>query len=401
MRLPVLLLTLLIASVPVSAESLSSLFRDEEDGKFDASRYLAENAFGFLPVPIIITDPAVDGGLGVTGLFFHESEEQAELRREALKDPSSGSASLLTPSLSAVAAGYTGNDSWFVGGRHIGFFRDGSIRYIGGGGYGDVNLDFFGFGEIDFEKPVELNTEALTIIQTIKFKLGQLPLFAGFSQRYIDAAIRPGNLGDLSGELLPPEYQEEWDALVRQQLTQDVSTSALGVIFEFDSRDNFFSPHAGYRYELEHLWYRDAFGSDIEYELLRFKALNYWKPAERWRMALRVDYQSASTDALLPPFATPAIELRGIQAQRYQGNSVAVAEGEVTLQVNPRWSFNAFVGGGRAANESGELSDSSTRVTKGGGFRYLIARRYGFEMGIDIAQGPNQTIFYIQAGTAW
>jgi hypothetical protein len=35
------------------------------------------------------------------------------------------------------------------------------------------------------------------------------------------------------------------------------------------------------------------------------------------------------------------------------------------------------------------------------GFRYLIARRLGIYMGIDIARGPEETAFYIQAGSAW
>ena len=100
-----------------------------------------------------------------------------------------------------------------------------------------------------------------------KFKVGDLPVFAGLSQRYINAKIRPGNLGDLAGDILPPDLQERWEELVRGLLTQDVATSALGVALEFDSRDNFFSPHRGYKYEFEQLWYRDAFGSDIEYEL--------------------------------------------------------------------------------------------------------------------------------------
>ena len=86
---------------------------------------------------------------------------------------------------------------------------------------------------------------------------------------------------------------------------------------------------------------------------------------------------------------------------RYQGNAVVVAEAEVTWQIDKRWSVNAFAGGGRAAKELSELDDQPTRVARGGGFRYLIARRYGFEMGMDIARGPEETVFYIQAGTAW
>ncbi len=44
------------------ADSFWSQFVDADDGRFDASNYLADNAYGFLPLPIIITDPAVGGG---------------------------------------------------------------------------------------------------------------------------------------------------------------------------------------------------------------------------------------------------------------------------------------------------------------------------------------------------
>ena len=55
-----------------------------------ASNFLADNAYGFLPLPIIIPDPAVDGGLGMAGLFFHESDEQKAKRLEALRDAEDG-----------------------------------------------------------------------------------------------------------------------------------------------------------------------------------------------------------------------------------------------------------------------------------------------------------------------
>ena len=47
---------------------------DPEDGKFDISDYLA-SARGFLPIPIIITEPAVGFGLGAAVAYFHEPRE--------------------------------------------------------------------------------------------------------------------------------------------------------------------------------------------------------------------------------------------------------------------------------------------------------------------------------------
>jgi hypothetical protein len=343
----------------------------------------------------------VDGGLGAVGLFFHESEEQKEKRLAALRNAEDGARFLLTPSVSAAAAAVTGNESWFVGGGHMGFFKEGRLRYMGGGGYGDVNLDFFGSGNIRLTRPVELNTQAASVMQSLKFKVGGSRFFIGPVQRFVSARIEPNGLGDLTGDILPPELQEKWQELVRGLLTQDVVMSAVGVNIEFDSRDNFFSPRAGYRFEIEHLWYRDFLGSDIEYQLTSFSGLNYWNLTDRFRIALRVGADYADTEGLLPPFATPGIELRGLPALRYQGNYVAVAEAEVTWQIDSRWAVLGFAGTGRAANSLEDLKDGPSRVTRGGGFRYLIAKRYGFEMGLDIARGPEDTVLYVQGGTAW
>jgi hypothetical protein len=392
---------LLLGGNSAFADGFWSQFKDPDDGRLDASSFLADNAYGFLPMPIIITDPAVDGGLGLAGLFFHETDEQEEKRLEALKNSDDAAKFLLTPSVSVVAGAMTGNDSWFAGGGHMGFFKQGRIRYMGGGGYGDVNLDFFGFGEVEMIQPIELNTKAFFVMQSLKFQVGDSQFFVGVAQQYANASIEPGSLGDLAGDILPPEWQDRWQELVRGLLTQDVVTSALGINFEFDSRDNFFSPRAGYRYKLEHLWFRDSFGSDIDYELTSFSGLNYWNVTDKFRAALRIGADKAATNGLLPPFAMPGIELRGLPMLRYQGNYVAVAETELTWQVDDRWALLGFVGGGRAANDFDELKDSNSRVAKGVGFRYLIAKRYGFEMGVDVARGPEEDVIYIQGGTAW
>ncbi len=85
-RLATGMLLLALSTCEAEAESLWSQFVDSDDGRVDVSQFLADNAYGFLPLPIIITDPAVDGGLGAVGLFFHESEEQKEKRLGALQN---------------------------------------------------------------------------------------------------------------------------------------------------------------------------------------------------------------------------------------------------------------------------------------------------------------------------
>jgi hypothetical protein len=373
------------------------LFTDQFDGKLDASHFLSENAYGFLPVPIIITDPSVDGGLGMTGLFFHESKEDQAKRLEVMQDENNieASRSIMPPNISAVFAAYTGNQSYFIGGGHLGFFKQGRVRYLGGGGYGDVDIDFYGFADISLDRPVTINTSAKVLMQSLKFKLGQSAFFIGPLQRYVNADVSivkaTENFATLSR--LPND--------LNNVLSTSIVTSGAGITLEYDSRNNFFSPTSGFKYEFNYLWFDNAIGSDIDYNLIEFSALNYFKLTKKWRTAFRVEADYVEAKQVLPPFATPSISLRGIPSARYQGQSVALTEVELAYKINFRWEVSAFAGVGKTGDNFSELSSASSRITKGLGIRYLIARRYDFNMGIDIAKGPEDSIFYIQAGSAW
>ncbi len=389
---------LLLLSRLSAAGDFSSQFFDPFDGRLDASQYLAENAYGFLPVPVIITDPAVDSGLGMLGLFFHEDDDSRETRMENMRNAEAdASRYLMPPSVSAAFGAVTGNESWVLGGGHMGIWKEGKIRYMGGGGYGDINLDFYGTANVAFPRPITLNTVAWAVMQNIKFQLGDSRFFIGPKQQYVSADVSLANLSELLPPNLPPEFQQWLEDLLRYQ----VSTSGLGVIAEYDSRDNLFSPTRGYLYGLEHTWFDEAIGSDVDYSLTKLSGLNYWKLGKRWNLGLRLESEYADSDSFLPHFVLPFISLRGIPAARYQGKAVAVSELELGWNIDSRWSVNGFIGAGRTASAWEELKDADNRVARGAGFRYLIARRYGFRMGIDVARGPEETAWYITAGSAW
>ena len=141
-RIPLFFLLILIVgahSTQCLAAGFMDRFVDPEDGMFDTSEWLLTHR-GFLPVPMIITEPAVDNGLGLGLAFFHEAKKTK---------PSEGehSTGALPPSISAVFGAATGNDSWFAGGGHWGSWKNDSIRYLGGAGLTSVNLKFYGGGD--------------------------------------------------------------------------------------------------------------------------------------------------------------------------------------------------------------------------------------------------------------
>ncbi len=389
----------LLKLVSHSHFSLASgeMFFDPMDGMFDASRYLSENAYGFLPVPIIITDPAVEGGLGMVGVFFHENEEDKDKRLDAMQSSEKAAAYLLPPSASALVAAYTGNDSWFAGAGHMAFWDRGNIRYTGGFGYGDVNLDFYGFGEVQLPASVEVNTRASGVFQSLRFRVGESPFFMGILQRAISANLQPARLDMIDGTNLPDDLKDR----IKTALSVDTKTSGLGLVAEFDTRDNVFSPKLGYLYSSKWVCFDEVLGSDLDYNLLILEGLNYWRLNDDFRLGLKLYSENVDAEGFLPPFATPGLVSRGIPAGRYQGKHVQQSEVELQYELGFRWELLAFAGAGRVANELEDIGSSGSLINKGAGFRYHIARRYGVFMGLDIARGPEDTVWYIQAGSAW
>lgn len=70
----------MILAATVRAESSESKFKDPQTGEFDVSVWLESRA-GFLPVPTIITEPAVGFGAGVFMSFFHPTKDSLKWER--------------------------------------------------------------------------------------------------------------------------------------------------------------------------------------------------------------------------------------------------------------------------------------------------------------------------------
>lgn len=378
---------------PVSADFFRDYMIDPEDGMLDSSRFLSELPMSFMPVPVVITEPAVGNGLGIVGVFFHESDEQKAMRVD-------GDAPAILPNnVSILGVAATENGTRGVAAGHLGFWRNDTIRYRGFALVPDLNLDFYTFAGHTIDRPVELNLKGPAALQELKFRVAASPWMVGVRQSYRQVEL------DLAEDIqLPnPRLNAAVNQFLDNHLGDKIRTSGLGVLAEYDSRDNPMAPQDGLYYAANYVWYGDSIGSDLNYGSYTLEGLNYWNVNEHFNFALRFQYDGvdAGDSARLPPYVLPFVDLRGIPAVRYQGKAVAVAEIEATWKASMRWRFNAFSGGGRAAESASELSEAEVANNYGAGFRYLMARRYGMTMGVDVARGPEETAWYIQAGSSW
>jgi hypothetical protein len=391
---------LLLSAPQIYADSIFNQFKDPSDGWFDASDWVLNNAVGFMPVPIIITEPAVGEGLGLAALFFHPPEGYSEEEfansglkvDEELPELGSGSESeagkekdFVLPDITGVAAAGTNNGTWMVGGGHFAHWKADTVRYEGVVGYASVNLKFYGLpGFPQLPIGLDFNGEGLFIDQEISWRLSDSHFFLGTGYTFLQV----DTTNDM-GQILPglPAV----DTTSRQ--------SGIGLFMAYDSRDSIFTPSSGIDAYFGATVNDEAIGSDFNYNKYEASLHKWWNPDPKWVPGLRLDFQSV--DGNLPFYSVPYIELRGIPALRYQGKAVAVAETEVRWNFHPRVSAIGFVGIGVAADSFSDLDKAPSRATHGVGFRYMVARKLGMHAGIDVAQGPEDTYWYIQMGSAW
>lgn len=340
-------------------------FIDEEDKGLDFSNFLAKG--GFIPIPVIITEPAVDNGFGLAAAFIKPDPANP---RHVTK---------------TVVGGFkTGNGSDGVGFFRGGYAFDGRLNYRVGIGHGKVTLDSFpAFAPEGIE-------------YTSKYAYG---IVGSALWHFADDRFSVGPLFDFR------KLKTQIDGLpVPEQFDDDVGstlhTGAIGLGVHFDSRDNPLTPRQGTNALVEAKFNRGAFGSDRDYEVYNGYLFNFDRLGPNLRYGAKLEVDAVRGD--FPFFYAPAINLRGVQAAQYQGMNVVSAEAELTWQLSRRWSVLAFGGVGATDAGSRRIFHDSGAIAAGGvGFRYLLARKVGFDAGMDFAYGPGGFVFYLQFGHAW
>ena len=361
-----ILFVFLLASYPFQA--IGSRFFDEESGDLDLSEHLLTHK-GVLPVPIIITEPALGNGLGLSAVYFEES----------INDRMSKSDHFSPPNISLLGGFKTENGSKGVFGGAFRTFSQDQYRYLGGLGKVSINLDYYG----PLNQPRKLNIEGVGTLQKFTSRINDSNWMFGGKYVYFDTDIKFANS--------KPSF------VSNRQL--DLNIGRLGFLLSYDNRDNILSPSQGVLFESEMAMARDWLGSSLDFEDYTAKIHAYLPVSDNLTLGLRGDYKSSSDNA--PFFFLPYIDLRGIPAMRYQGESVSVAEAELQWQVNYRWTALAFAGTGKTSADNSVLVKSQSANNVGVGFRYLIASKLGLKAGMDFAKGPEDSAVYIQVGSAW
>ena len=357
---------------PSDTTPAPSKFRSADDGWPDVSGFLDEK-YGFLPVLIPITEPAVGYGAAV-GLAFL-SRPLGEAR-----------AGFGRPDITIAGGLGTENGSWGVLVGDVRHWLDDRLETQVGFTHMSANLDFHGIGQdarLD-DHPLRYNLEPTGGVVRVKYRLGDSTFWAGLGYAFAVTRVTFDAPAGTSG--LP-------------DFTRDSNVGGLTPSFTYDTRDNLFTPLRGTFFEALVGVFDPALGADDEFQRVQLIAIQYVPLLRTLYFGVRADGAAIFGDA--PFYLRPFITLRGAPIMRYQGDEVAQIEAELRWQFWNRFSAVGFAGYGAAWNDFERLHNTQTIVTGGIGVRYEIARKYGIHMGVDLAFAPDNTAVYIQVGSAW
>lgn len=375
---------------PAQAGYFSDNFIDPSDGNFDVGPWLAEKK-GLLPVPILITEPAIGYGGGLAVLYFHGKlgGKSAGDRFEATTDERGR---ISPPSISGVFGGATENDTWFYGGFHQGIWKNDRIRYIGALAETSLKLNFYGLDGGDGtlgNNPVEYTLDATFLLQRIQFRILDSDVFVGGQYLFMDSGSKFDSSDEITG-IPSPEF--------------DIRSGGVGLSISYDTRDNIITPNKGWFAQITASDFGKTWGGDDDFNRYGGQVIFYHDIFPELVLGLRGDGNMVSGDA--PFYAYPFIQMRGIKAMRYQGEEIIQGQAELRWDVTSRWSLVGFGGVGTTFvsddfSEDEGAGDGETVTAQGFGFRYFLARRFGLRVGADVAWSEEETAFYLTFGNAW
>ena len=339
---------------------------DPEDGCLDVSQFL-DDPFGFIPVVVPITEPAVGAGAALALVFINENEKTPDGRG-------------VKPNITAVGGFGTENGTEGYFGMHSGHWLDGKLDTLVLVADARANLDFYGSGSHGLRYTLDtqiLKLEAL-------YRLGSSRSMVGLGYIYgeMDSHFKTS--------FLPPS------------VSLGNATSTLGgvsLIYNYDSRDNMFTPNKGFMGEVMATFHEPSLGASTAYQRVDINTFYFHPITQTLVFGVRGSAQMSFGD--VPFYQRPFVQLRGVPVMRYQGEHVAFAEAELRWKVMNRVSLIGFAGAGLTSSSYNGVSWHNDVIAGGVGIRYELARKQGLHMGVDVAFSDEDTAVYIIFGSAW
>lgn len=328
-----------------------------------------------LPLPLFWYTPETKFGGGMAALFnFHFNKKDTAFRTSTIQ----------------IGEAFTQEKQWINFSSFQLFPHQEKFYIYGEAGYYKYRYYFFDIGNNNTEGVKEKYDINFTRIRS-NFLMRFFPGFYG-GIRYYFEKHQLLNL-DSTGFLLQSNYLG---------VTKGTSSS-LGLVTVYDTRDNIFFPSRGWYAELAFQVDDEAIGSDFSFSKFTMDVSKYFWLFEKHTFALNVLYIGTNGEV---PFNHLAMfggnkKMRGYYEGRFRDKHTLVLQTEFRGKISPRWGANVFLGVGNVSKQITYFKLNNFRLAGGVGLRFMIDTKQKINLRLDGALGIDKIKYYFTFNEAF
>ncbi|WP_106567189.1 BamA/TamA family outer membrane protein [Cecembia rubra] len=170
--------------------------------------------------------------------------------------------------------------------------------------------------------------------------------------------------------------------------------SGLGLVLNYDTRDNIFQPHRGWFNRIGYMDYSSFLGSRFEFSQLTFDLRKYLKVRNN-SLALQSWWSFTSANA---PFQQISLiggsdRMRGYFEGKYRDRHAMVHQAEYRFRVHRNLGMVVFAHSGQVAGSLQQFDWKRFKYGGGFGFRYKITDD-GLNIRLDFAIGDQRAFYF-------
>ena len=169
--------------------------------------------------------------------------------------------------------------------------------------------------------------------------------------------------------------------------------SGLGPVLSWDTRDSIFYPTRGSWHKIWSWHYRDAIGSDFDYDVYAVDLRVYHPITNDHILAFHA--LGVSNNGEVPFDELPSPMIRGLYEDLFIDKNMFTLQMEYRFPIHERWSGVTFAAAGDVFHDNDDIDTQNMKYAGGGGVRYAIDKKEKINLRIDIGVSPYGIFPYV------
>jgi len=332
----------------------------------------AKSETGVVVMPLPFSNPTIGTGLGAAVMYLYPVGENAP------------------PSFTALGGLYTDTDTWGIGITQKTYLNNDKYRVNGTLVYYDAKVKFFGVGNDPGSSgnSIQLNQVGYVFVPEVLMDIGG-HFLVGPRYRLLQMDT---SSPDPPSSVVPPDETD-----------QIITSSGLGLVIDYDSRDNQFYPYGGAFFDFVSMFNDDSLGSDLDYQTYMVNYNIYSDIGEDLILAFQVAGCATGGDVPyydLCLFGSKNI-LRGYVGGQYRDKTMLATQAEFRWKFYEKWGAVGFAGVGEVQPSIGDYNTDDLLPSYGAGLRFMASADHRVNLSIDYARGKDSDAWYFRIGEAF